>query len=345
MAQSGTLNTGTYNNSNFFVDWSFVGNNGKVATINYSIGLNMTHYAWWGSDAVMIKDVYIGGKKVTSGGTYSNLSGNPNNRQVLITGSTTLNVDSSGSVNFNIDFYGWLYENGDIFTYQNFTLTDVLVTPTISLAQTHTATTINVTASVTNGINAEKYSFNCNGVIKEGTSNIVLFDNLTSNTSYTIRAQAYANGDWGAEASITTKTNQQNTISNIGDFTLDGVTLTITGNPNDKSTIKVLVNGQVIITRTNVSVGTYNLELTQAEKDTIYSLIGDNSSLASVIRIETGSASVDYNKSITLTGDVFSCYVNVNGVVKRGKVWVGTPQGNKQGIFTIGTSKGNVRGR
>ena len=219
------------------------------------------------------------------------------------------------------------------------------VSPSISLSETHTATTITAKASVNNGVSAEKYRFTCNGVTKEVTSNQVTFDNLTPSTTYTIKASAYGNGSWGAESSISTKTNQQNTISNIGDFTLDGVTLTITGNPNDKSTIKVLVNGQVIITRTNVSVGTYNLELTQAEKDTIYSLIGDNSSLASVIRIETGSASVDYNKSITLTGDVFSCYVNVNGVVKRGKVWVGTPQGNKQGIFTIGTSKGNVRGR
>ena len=87
------------------------------------------------------------------------------------------------------------------------------------------------------------------------------------------------------------------------------------------------------------------MKLTQEEKDTIYQLIGTNNSIDAILRIETGGASIDYNTRITLTGDVFSCYIKENGVLKRGKVWVGTGTGNKQGILTIGTNSGNVRGR
>ena len=119
--------------------------------------------------------------------------------------------------------------------------------------------------------------------------------------------------------------------------------MTISGDSN--CNVVVLVNGEETIRRNNVSSGAYTLTLTEDEKNRIYELIGNDNSLTTTIRIETGTEVSDITKSITLTGDVFSCHVKVNGVVKRGKVWIGTLNGNKQGIFTIGTSNGNVRGR
>lgn len=108
----------------------------------------------------------------------------------------------------------------------------------------------------------------------------------------------------------------------------------------------VIVDEKEVIRRDNVPAGKYELILTEEEKETIYKLIGNNNnSIDVIIRVETGNSYVDIEKSITLTGDVFSCNVLVNGVLKKGKVWVGTANGNKQGIFTIGTANGNVRGR
>lgn len=344
MAKSGTLNTNVYNNSCFFVDWSFAKNNGRVATLNYSIGLDMWSYAWWGTNAVVIRDVYIAGKKVTTGGTYSNLSGNPNNRQTLITGSVDLNVDSNGRADFNIQFNGWLYANGDISKTENFTLDGVSVHPEVKVEKVSvTATSLVVKASVTNGVSASKYKFMCNGETKETSSNQVTFENLTPNRAYTVKCSGYSNGGYGSEASISITTNSKCSISKIGEFTIDGVTMTISGDSN--CNVVVLVNGEETIRRKNVSSGAYTLTLTEDEKNRIYELIGNDNSLTTTIRIETGTEVSDITKSITLTGDVFSCHVKVNGVVKRGKVWIGTLNGNKQGIFTIGTSNGNVRGR
>lgn len=214
--------------------------------------------------------------------------------------------------------------------------------PNINLSKiSNTATTIKVKASVNNGISASKYKFNGN----ETTKNEYEFTGLKANTSYTIKAQAYGNGGWGNEASISIKTNNKSTITEIGDFTINGVDMTISGDSKDKSNIVVLIDGEEVVRRDNISSGEYELILTEEEKETIYELMGKNNSIEAVVRIESGGDKTDIGKDITLTGDVFSCVVNVNGVNKRGKVWVGTSQGNKQGIFTIGTSKGNVRGR
>ncbi len=214
--------------------------------------------------------------------------------------------------------------------------------PNIDLSKiSNTATTIKVRASVNNGISASKYKFNGN----ETTNNEYEFTNLNADTSYTIRAQAYGNGGWGNEASIIVRTNSKSTITEIGDFTINGVEMSISGDSKDKSNIVVLIDGEEVIRRDNIFSGEYELILTEKEKEKIYELMGNNNSIEAVVRIESGGDKTDIEKDITLTGDVFSCVVNVNGVNKRGKVWVGTAQGNKQGIFTVGTSNGNVRGR
>lgn len=350
MSQAGTLNTNTYNDSCFFVDWSFAKNNGTIATLNFSIGIEMWNYAWWRTNAIVIKDVYIAGKKVTSGGTFSNKSGNPTNREVLITGSVDVPVNSEGKVDFKIQFNGWLYQNGDIYKEENFTLDGVKIAPILSLnEQSHTATTIKVNATSTNEITPEKYTFSMydgNTLVKnsgEITSNSYEFTDLTPNKAYTIKAKGYANSSWGSEVSKSITTNSKSTISEIGDFTLDGTIITISGDSN--CNVVVLVNGEEIIRRDNVSPGTYTLVLTEEEKKKIYELMGNNNYIVTTVRIETGTEKSDITKNITLTGDVFSCNILVNGVLKKGKVWVGTATGNKQGIFTIGTSNGNVRGR
>jgi len=218
--------------------------------------------------------------------------------------------------------------------------------PIVSLAkETATATTLTVKASVTNSVSATKYKFICNRETKEVTTNKVTFENLKPSTRYTVKCSGYANGGYGDETSITITTDSQSTISEIGEFTLNGVKLKIEGKSGDKSTIKVVVSDQIIVIRENIGIGEYNLILTDEEKEKIYKLIGINDSINVTLRIETVGAGIDYNTDITLTGDVFSCTLTIDGINKKCKVWVGTASGNKQGIFTIGTNKGNVRGK
>ena len=276
-----------------------------------------------------------------------------------------INVGSSeeniGSGNFDVSPGNWgiaLYGAYDQYSTNvsgtgDLILPAITVKPTVNIAKiSNTATTIKTKITSSNGVSLSIYKFELykgnDKIAQSGevTQNEYEFTNLTPNTAYKVKGYGYGNNNWSEnDASVSVTTNRQNSISNIGDFTLDGVTFTITGNPNDKSTIKILVGNTVVATRTNVGVGQYTLTLTDAEKETIYRLIGNNSSIGAVIRIDTGGATLDYNKNITLTGDVFSCSINVGGTIKKGKVWVGTPSGNKQGIFTIGTSNGNKRGR
>lgn len=335
---SGNLIAGYYNGVYLQLNWEAVANRQtQKYTVNWNVkkyGDGAGYYTW-----IHYLRVYFDGNRFES----TDVAKQAYDGDVIASGSFEI-----GAGNFTVELHGGIYtyvEN--VSNSTNVTLDTVVpLYPTVKVEKVSTtATTISVKASVTNGVSSSKYKFVCNGETKETSSNQVTFENLTPNKAYIIKCYGYANGRYGDEASITITTNSQSTISDIGDFTLDGVRLVISGKSGDTSTLQVIVNNQVIVTRENIGVGEYNLVLTQEEKDTIYQLIGTNNSIDAILRIETGGAFIDYNTRITLTGDVFSCYIKENGVLKRGKVWVGTGTGNKQGILTIGTNSGNVRGR
>lgn len=237
--------------------------------------------------------------------------------------------------------WGGFWEESGTFTID---FSDIEVGPTVSISEiSHTATTIKIKCSDTNRVNSEKYHiYNGDTFLKETTSKETTLENLTPNTDYSIKAYGYGNERFGPESNtLYIKTSKQSTITSIGDFSINGVKLTLSGEGN----IVVIIDGKEVVRRNNVPAGEYELVLTDEEKQKIYELMGNNSSIKAIIRIETGSSYVDKDINITLTGDVFSCNININGAKKRCKVWVGTTKGNRQGIFTIGTSNGNVRGR
>lgn len=352
MAQSDTLNTNTYNNSCFWVDWSVARSNGTKVTLNYAIGISVWNWAHWQSNAVVVGDVYIANTRVTTGGTWSNINYNPytgksikeSDRITLLTGTVEIIVNYEGKADFNIKFNGWLYANGNIYKEQVFSLDGINVTPTVSISKiSNNATTIKIKCSDTNGVNSEKYHiYNGNTFLKETTSKEITLENLTPNTKYSIKAYGYGNGGFGPESNtLYITTSKQSTITSIGDFSINGVKLTLSGEGN----IVVIIDGKEVVRRNKVPAGEYELVLTDDEKQEIYKLMGNNNSINAIIRVETSGTYVDKNISITLTGDVFSCTLKINGANKKCKVWVGTTSGNKQGIFTIGTSNGNVRGR
>lgn len=320
---------------------------GNSSVVAYKMTLASTggySFAMWGSTIGLT----INGKEVYS--NYSQRDLNAYSEIELCSGELSVAHNADGSKTIPISAYyaeGYTeyYTPGSISLNGNLTLTKIIRYPDVSLSQvSKSATILKVKASVTNGIVASKYKFVCNNKTIESTKNTAEFTNLVPHTKYKVTCKAYGNGGYGSEASINITTDSQNTISEIGDFTLNGVDMTISGNSADKSTISVKINGNTILTRDNISVGKYHLSLSENEIETIYKLIGGNDSIASIIVIDTNGSKVEYNKDIIITGDVFSCVICVNGVNKKGKVWVGTPSGNKQGIFTIGTTNGNKRG-
>ncbi len=334
---SGIVNTGAYSSSvgNAYLEysWNATPNNGKYL-INWNItakGINA--YYWL---ALHYLKLVVGGIV-----RYENqdVGINAYNDTVVASGNFESEFGS-----FSIELYGGYYSYGATNVSGSGVMNLPALAPIVSINEvSHTATTITIRCIDTNGINSSKYHvYNGSAFLKETTSKEIILENLTPNTNYKIKVYGYGNGGFGPESNtLSITTSKQSTITSVGDFTINGVKLTLSGDGN----VVVIIDGKEIVRRDNIPAGEYELVLTEDEKQKIYELMGNNNSIKAIIRVETGNSYVDKEVNITLTGDVFSCKINVNSVNKRCKVWVGTSKGNKQGIFTIGTSKGNRRGR
>lgn len=334
-----TVYTNRLSHSRFYVSWQQAGNKSK--TINWQAGIETKDESgyWdnWYNNAMQINNITIDEKTVLNNGVYSNISGGVSRQ--LASGSVEV---SSGS--FQISITGYLYNTGTVSKTETVSIDIEPDKPTVSISEvSHTATTIKIKCSDTNEVGSEKYHiYNGDTFLKETTSKEITLENLTPNTRYSIKAYGYGNGGFGPESNtLYITTSKQSTITSIGDFSINGVKLTISGEGN----IVVIIDGKEVVRRNKAPAGEYELILTDDEKQEIYKLMGNSNSINAIIRVETSGTYVDKNISITLTGDVFSCTLKINGANKKCKVWVGTTSGNKQGIFTIGTSKGNVRGR
>lgn len=336
--KSGTIYTNQLSHSKYYLSWQQASEKSKI--INCQVGIitkdSSGYWDNWYTNAMQVS-ASIDGKEVVDG-TYSNVSGGATIE--LARGSVEVDSDT-----FIIKLAGWLYNTGNVSAEEQVTIDLSPDTPVVSISEvSHTATSITIKCIDINGIASEKYHiYNGDTFLLETTNKEITIDNLNPNTTYNLKAYGYANGSFGNQSNIlSVKTSAQSTITDIGDFSINGINLTLSGEGN----IVVIVDEKEVIRRDNVPAGQYELILTEEEKETIYKLIGNNNnSIDVIIRVETGNSYVDIEKSITLTGDVFSCNVLVNGVLKKGKVWIGTANGNKQGIFTIGTANGNVRGR
>lgn len=334
---SGTVNTSTYSssvgNAYLRLNWNATASNGK-----YKVDWNITTkgintYYWLALHYVMLK---IGGIV-----RYENQDVGINAYNDTTVASGTF---ESSSGNFEIELLGGYYSYGVTNVSGRGTMNLPALTPTVSISKvSSTATTITIKCTDTNGISSSKYHiYNGNTFLKESTSKEIVIENLIPNTKYSIKAYGYGNGAFGEESNILyITTESQSTITDIGDFTINGVKLTLSGEGN----IVVIIDGKEVVRRNNVPAGEYELVLTDEEKDKIYEIMGNSNSIGVILRVESGGTYTDTNTNITLTGDVFSCTIKLNGINKRCKVWVGTAQGNKRGIFTVGTSNGNVRGR
>lgn len=226
-------------------------------------------------------------------------------------------------------------------------LTDIHLKPVVSISKVaNTATTITIKCVDTNNIKSEKYCvYNGDTFLKESVENVIVLENLEPNTRYNIKAYGYHSGKLGVESNtLYITTSSKAIIEKINSATLDCINMEISDISGDNSLV-ILVGNKEVARRNNITNGEYEILFTSEEKQLIYERIGNSENKKITVKVETGGEISQVETDITLTGDVFCCYVNVNGILKRGKIWIGTNKGNKQGILVIGTNRGNIRGK
>lgn len=334
--KSGELVAGYYNGVYLKLNWEAIENR-KIQ--KYTIKWNVTkhgdgsgYFTW-----IHYLRVYFNGNRFES----TDVAKKAYDGDIIAEGSFEIDAGE-----YDIELHGGIYYYAENVSNKTREKLDSItpLNPIVIISKvSNTATTITIKCSDANSIKSEKYHvYNGKTFLKESNEKEITLENLTPSTKYSIKVYGYGNGAFGPESNILyITTSKQSIITNIGNFNINGTKITLSGEGN----IVVFVNGKELIRRNNVPSGEYELILTNEEKQKIYELMGNVNNIEVIIRIETGNSYIDKEANITLTGDVFSCNININGIKKRCKVWVGTSSGNKQGIFTIGTSKGNVRGR
>lgn len=182
-----------------------------------------------------------------------------------------------------------------------------------------------------------------------------VINNLEPNTSYKIELRGFNEGRTlvgDASNSKTIKTLDICRMNEIGDLEL-GEDLEVSYNTitNVVNKIGILdTNSNILIDYRECSNGKYTFSLTEEEKELLYKKFTNN---ITSYKVYIALKSIQNNKEyidkkeidVLLTGDVCSASIFIDGANKKCKVWVGTATGNKQGIFTVGTSKRNVRGK
>ena len=186
---------------------------------------------------------------------------------------------------------------------------------------------------------------------KSGTYTIY---NLEPNTRYTIRTRIRRtdNGIWTESDDISIVTydkarftsyesvlnigetykvkfaNQANAKTEVGIYRLDGTT--------------------PIVEYRECNNNEYTFNFTHKESTELYKLCDTTNQYKARLYIKTtqnGKTYYEYKEiTVKLTGKVNCVNINIGGVIKKGRVWVGTSTGNKVGVLFVGTSTGNRRG-
>ena len=123
MAKNGSLNTNTYDNSYFYVNWQTanseedrIANNRDI--INWQAGI--VSGAYWYSNAVRIYSIDINGTRVFDGGVWSNIY--HETKQLASGSNIIIPHNPDGTKSFNITISAWLYSDGNLSGSQTFTL-------------------------------------------------------------------------------------------------------------------------------------------------------------------------------------------------------------------------------
>lgn len=203
MATSGTVKTNTTYDSYFWVKWSQKSQSISTnkTTISWSCGVYCGHNFY--SNAIKISAITIAGKKVYSGGTFSNYDSGDH---TISSGVLTLSHNSDGTRSFTVgSFTGWLYSS---YNYS-------------SSGQTYTLTPIPRRASITS---APNFNDNSNPVLR--------YSNPLGSGVYSLQAciDVPNNGIWEAAYRDISKTDTSYTF-NLTDDERTALRKCATGNP------------------------------------------------------------------------------------------------------------------
>lgn len=217
MATSGSVYSSYGDDSRLYVDWQqksqSIENN--TTTIAYQFGIQNGNY--WYTNAVKITSVYINGTKVSSGGTYSNIT----TQGKVQKGSGTVTIphnSSDGSKSFAISISGWFYGCGNKSGSSSFTLTTIPRVSDLSLNKTSVpadgATTVIATAT------KKSSSFTDTITVTLGSYSMT----VTSGEAFTI-PMSWINAISGTSATATVKVTTKSGSTTIG---TKSVNLTVT---------------------------------------------------------------------------------------------------------------------
>lgn len=177
---------------------------------------------------------------------------------------------------------------------------------------------------------------------------------LQPNTTYSIRTRIKRADSqlWNISDTINVTTYDIAKITDISVLEIGEDYIIKYTNPANASVsvaILELDGTNIIVEYRNCNNTSYIFKFTQEELDKLYKLCGISNTYKARLYIKTiqnGNTYIDYKEIIIkLTGKINCININIGGVIKKGRVWVGTSTGNKVGVLFVGTSSGNRRGR
>lgn len=218
MATSGTVYSTYAKSSRLYVSWSQTGQSiaDNYTDIKWTAGIIVGGSNKWYSNAVKITSVYINGVKVSSGGTYSNLTSNGTYQK--LSGTARIYHDSDGSKSFGVSIAGWFYDYGNKSGSDTFILTTIPRVSDLSLDKTSVPadekTTVTATAT------KKSTSFTDTITVKLGDYT----QDITSGTAFTI-PKDWMNAISGTSAVATVTVTTKSGSTTIGS---KSVNLTVT---------------------------------------------------------------------------------------------------------------------
>lgn len=226
-ATSGTVYSEYARSSRLYVNWSQTSQSvtGNYTDISWVAGVSIGGGNEWYLNAVKITGVYIGGTKVSNGGTYSNITGNGNHPK--LSGTARIDHSSDGTKTFAIEVTGWFYSYGNKSGRAAFTLTTI---PRVSdLSLNKTSVPADGTTEITATAAKKSSSFTDTIAVTLGDYS----KTVTSGTAFTIPMN-WINAISGTSATATVTVTTKSGSTTIGSKTAN---LTITVPSSVKPTI------------------------------------------------------------------------------------------------------------
>lgn len=235
MATSGTVYSSKAKSSCLYVKWYDDGQStsGNYTTIKWSAGISNGND--WYSNAVKITSVYINGTKVSSGGTYSNITSNKTYEK--LSGSIKVPHNADGTKKITVSIYGWFYDYGDKSGSKEFDLTTIPRASTMTCPSDFiagSAETVSITRKSTNFTHTASCSLGNTGL--SATSGI--------NTSFTYTPPLSLFNSKTYESSTkrtgTISVQTKSGTTDIGSSLIKDINVILPENENTKPTCSII---------------------------------------------------------------------------------------------------------